>query len=551
MISKKSRFAFLANVAVLALSLTACGASGDTGTSSNGGGTTSSNPGPRSEESFSYVEPEKAEFEGELDKDEEGNILFDNVEVTMWSIIGDPDLTIHKKLIEKFNDEYAGQIYIKLVSQAHADYYPALETTWKNDFESAPDLCFMHNEKTATYANKEYLYPLTDDLLEELGCDLDFSNVYGNIDRVTKFQGVRYAVPVDAHGFITNFRADIILKNGLGFDNNTRAIPESRAEYQQLLKALKDKAAAGELLIRNITKGEDHAWKLANKDTWAPSCYQSTDPDGLSALYANGGYMTSSDGKTVTFQENEGFRTYITDQVEGWQKGYYTNGTNTEYFPAGEVAMFNEGPWWASMSYGPMYNNSDLTKVNEKLHVTQEDVDKYSTPYVPMHPNGWWSLDENSETAHKWYGNGHIMALTKHITDINVAAACIEFMNWYIGAKTSYKIDGENQDAYNLAYWCSSGHIPAWKNVYESDEYKYYLSTNLTLQALGNPEDIIAMESHPYETTVFNAVATCVSSVQDLMRAGKCTIADVDRNIADVVISAQDALDMLYEAEDF
>lgn len=523
---RKKGLALLATIAGLAISLTGCG---------GGGNPSSTNDDPV--------------FEDELEYDDEGNIVFDNVEVTMWSIIGEPDLTIHKKLIEKFNSEYAGHINIKLVSQAHGDYYPALETTWKSDFADFPDLCFMHNEKTATYANKGYLYSLSDQTLKDLGSTLDFSNVYENIDRVTKFNGKRYAVPIDAHGFVTNFRTDIILKNGLGFDNNTRAIPASRAEYQSLLKSLKDKAAAGELLIRNITKGQDHAWKLA-PTSWQPTCYQSTDPDGLSALYANGGSMTSADGRTITFQNNEGFKTYITDQVSNWEKGYFTNGTNTELFPAGNVAMFNEGPWWASMSYDPMYNNSDLKTVSEVLHVTQDDVDNYSTPYVPMHPNGWWSLDESSSLAHKWYGNGHIMALTKHITDINVAAACIEFMNWYIGAKTEYKIDGANTDAYNLAYWCSSGHIPAWRNVYNSDEYKYYLNDKVTLQALGNPEDIIAMESHPYETTIFNAVALCVSAVQDLMRAGSCTLDDVDRTINEVVQSAQAALDMLYEAEE-
>ena len=528
---KKTFFTLLAGVAALTMSLTGCGGRDD------------------DDSSDIYVKPT---FEGELERDDEGNIIFDNVELTMWSIIGDPDLTIHKKLIEKFNDEYAGQIYIKLVSQAHADYYPALETTWKNDFESFPDMCFMHNEKTATYANKGYLYPIADDTLEELGCQLDFSQVYENIDRVTKFNGVRFAVPVDAHGFITNFRTDIILKNELGFENNTRAIPKSRAEYQSLLTALKNKAAAGNLWIRNITKGSDHAWKKA-PTTWAPSCYQSTDPDGLSALYANGGRMTSEDGRTITFQDNQGFVTYIKDQVENYNKGMFDNGFNTELFPAGNVAMFNEGPWWASMSYGPMYNNTDLTTVSETLHVTQEDVDKYGTPYVPMHPDGWWSLDESSATAHKWYGNGHIMALTKHITDINVAAACVEFMNWYINGKTEYKINGTNQDAYNLAYWASSGHMPAWKMVYNSDEYHYYVSTNLTLQALGNPEDIIAMESHPYETTIFNALASCVQTVQDTMRAGQpgtVSLDMVDQKIAEVVASAQATLDMLYEAEE-
>ena len=523
----KTGFLLFASVAALAIPLTGCGHD------------------PELDREI-YQKPV---FEGELEREDDGSILFDNVEVTMWSIIGDPDLTIHKKLIEQFNDEYSGRIYINLVSQAHADYYPALETTWKNDFESAPDMCFMHNEKTATYANKGYLYPLYDDMLKDLGCRLDFSNAYENIDRVTKMTGVRFAVPVDAHGFITNFRADIILKNGLGFDNNTRAIPKSHAEYQDLLKRLKDKATAGELLIRNITRGADHAWRLASKN-WAPSCYQGTDPDGYSALYANDGTMTTNNGRTINFQNNQGFKTYITDQVSAWEKGYFTNGINTEAFPAGETAMFNEGPWWASMSYDAMYNNDELGKVNTTLHISQDDVDKYSQPYIPMHPDGWWSLDESSANAHKWYGNGHIIGITRHATDINVVAACVEFMNWYIGGRNEYKIDGVKQEGYNLAYWCSSGHMPAWKNVYNSPEYAFYKSGNPTLKALGNPEDIIAMESHRFETTIFNALALCVSSVQDLMRAGSCTVSDAERCISDVVNSAQAALDMLFDGEE-
>ena len=62
------------------------------------------------------------------------------------------------------------------------------------------------------------------------------------------------------------------------------------------------------------------------------------------------------------------------------------------------------------------------------------------------------------------------------------------------------------------------------------------------------------MESHPYETTIFNAVASCIDTVQTAMRAGtpgSVSVDIVDQKIAEVVASAQATLDMLYEAEDF
>ena len=78
-----------------------------------------------------------------------------------------------------------------------------------------------------------------------------------------------YGIPVDAHGYLAQIRQDIIKKNGLGFDENTRFIPNSYDEYEQLLNALRDKADTGDLYVRNINKGENHEWyKLVhgNKD---------------------------------------------------------------------------------------------------------------------------------------------------------------------------------------------------------------------------------------------------------------------------------------------
>ena len=105
--------------------------------------------------------------------------------------------------------------------------------------------------------------PLTEEVLEKSNCQLDFSNVYEGIDRVNMYNGTRYSMSVDAHGFLTYFRQDIIKKNNLGFENNTRYIPESKAEYQSLLEGLTNKAKAGQLYTRDINKGQDHSWKIA------------------------------------------------------------------------------------------------------------------------------------------------------------------------------------------------------------------------------------------------------------------------------------------------
>jgi ABC-type glycerol-3-phosphate transport system substrate-binding protein len=489
-----------------------------------------------------------ADFSGltdDLDFDDNGKPLFDNVELSVWSIVGSPDDVIYKKLIDAFNNEYLGQIKLNVTYVGNYDYYNTLDTTWQNDFASAPDVCFMHNEKTTEYAYKGYLYPLTEAFLAKTQCSLDFTQAFPNIDRVTKFNGVRYAVPVDGHGFLTQFRQDIIKKNGLGFDNNTRYIPESYAEYLTLLQGLRAKADAGTLSIRNINKGQNHAWKYATKASFYPSFTQSTDPDGLSSLYANGGALCSEDHKIVTFQNNPGFKSYLTDQVNRWNsKLIGESGTNTELFGEGNIAMFSEGPWWVAQTYDPNWNNAELTTANASLGVSQDDVDNYPKPYTASHPKGWWTIPANASlgTASQWYGNGHAISLTKHLTSWTKAAAALEFAKWYT--------QGKNADTgiYNLATWTTGGHLPAWQNVYQSTDYQNIRAKNMTLQALGDPSDIIAMEDIPYETTVFNGLASSCSQVISALKSDSgCTETAALQILSDTAASTQASIDLLYE----
>lgn len=479
---------------------------------------------------------------------DEGNVLFDNVNITMWSIVTSPDDVVQDKLIKQFNDEYIGQIKVEVKHIGHFDFYTNLENTWANERDAIPDFFFMHNEKTGEYSNKDaeknYIYPLTDELLETAHSKLDFSNVYENIDRVTKVNGTRYAIPVDAHGFLTYFRQDIIKKNELGFDGNTRFIPNSRSEYETLLKGLYEKAEAGTLLVRNINEGQNHAWVTADKDKFRASFTQSTDPDGLGALYANGGTLMDADQNKVTFHENKGFQAYLTDQVERWNKGWIGEvGTNTSQFGAGNLGMFSEGPWWASTTYEKTFNNKELKTENAALGVSKEDASDpvLSRPMLAAHSDGWWTLPENEslDSANKWYGNGHAISISRTVTSYTKVAAILEFANWYTQGQDS-------KGNYHLADWANGGHIPAWKNVYESAGYKDIAEKSVTLTALGDPADIIAMEPLSYEKTVFDGLASACNSVISALKSdGGCTTEQAIKILNDTAAGVQESIDLI------
>ena len=178
---------------------------------------------------------------------------------------------------------------------------------------------------------------------------------------------------------------------------------------------------------------------------------------------------------------------------------------------------------------------------NASLGVTEDDAANYGEPFVSAHPKGWWTLDENKDlpTANKWYGNGHAVSVTKKVDSLSKLAAAFTFMKWYAQGQDSNGV-------YNLATWGNGGHIPAWKNVYDSQGYKDIASSNITLTALGDPADIIAMESLAYESTVFNGVGTAISTVQNRLKAGEDLDADDALQIVEEVAeSTQDALDLL------
>lgn len=491
----------------------------------------------------------------DLPRDENGEFdptYLEGVQLNMWSVIGQPDQETLLKLVKQFNKEYAGMIEIKVTSVGHYDYYNALDSTYANDFGNFPDLCFMHNEKNIEYALKGYFYSL-DELITKSGVNIDFANAYDNIEKTTIYDGQHYGIPVDAHGYLTQIRQDIIKKNGLGFDNNTRFVPQSYDEYQTLLEGLRALADSGELWVRNINLDEDHSWyqlKTGNSkldaanvvtvDNFYPAFFHSQESDNLTALYVNGGSLLDADGN-VSFHNNEGMLQYVTDHVNRYNSDLYGDAGNKEAaFPTGQVVMFSEGPWMVANTYDVWWNNAQLAQAG-KLGVTAEDASDpiYTNPYVAARP--YYMADDSApaETASNWYGNGHVITVTKKVTSMQKAAAALIFAEWYTQATND---DGE----YNLTSWCKAGHIPAWKNVYESEGYQKAVSKSMTLQAMGDPSKIIALESTQYATVLISGLTTAIGDIQSqLLSADGCTVEKAKEIIATTAQSTQEAINLL------
>lgn len=498
--------------------------------------------------------PSTDDIVDDLPRDENGEFVVDyleNVQLNLWSVIGIPDQEVLLDLVKEFNKEYSGIIEVVVTSVGHYDYYNALDTTYANDYGNFPDVCLMHNEKNVEYALKGYFYPI-DELITKTGVGIDFANAYDNIEKTTIHDGKHYGVPVDAHGYLTQIRQDIIKKNGLGFDGNTRFAPQSYEEYVSLLEELDKLAKSGELWVRNINKGQDHSWyqlkngnpalgtnAIVTSENFSPSFHHSEESDDLTALYVNGGSLLDENGN-VAFHKNAGFVKYVTDKVERFNSGLYGDGNKEEDFPLGKTVFFSEGPWQAANTYSFLWNHKELSNANN-LGVTEEDANDpvYQNPYAVARPYYMAAEGAPAETASKWYGNGHVITLTKKITSMQKAAAALIFAEWLTQGKND---DGE----YNLVEWCKAGHLPAWKNVYESEGYTAAASKNMTLTAMGNPADVIALESTQYATVLINGLREAVTGVQgEYLSTNGCTVDKAKEILEQSGQSTQSALDLL------
>ena len=495
----------------------------------------------------------------DLERDEDGSFnpeYIDKVELNLWSVIGDPDKSVLDRMILRFNTEYDDMIYIKTTTVGHKDYYSALTNSYVNDYKNFPDICLMHNEKNIEYASKDY-FRSVDEMIELIGIDFNFDQVYDNIEGTTVMDGKHYGIPIDAHGYLMQIRQDIIKKNGLGFEGNTRFTPNSYEEYEYLLKELRKLADSGELWTRSIANNTDHSWyqlkngnpnvdQVVTSDTFYPGFLNEQESDLLTALYVNGGTLLNEEGK-VNFHNSKGYVRYITDFVNRKNTSLYGDafGGKEAAFAAGRIVFFSEGPWQTAGLYDFSWNNNQLIMVGERGVTAEDAADPvYSKPYTVC--RSYWSANSEATTeakenklVEKWYGNGHVLTLNKKMTSTKKIAAALVFAQWLT--------QGLNEDGeYNLVEWCQAGHIPAWKNVYASNEYGKAVSKSLTLQALGDPANIITLESTPYASTLVSGVVNSFGLVlNSLLSDEGCTVDEAVSKINATANSTQQVLDLL------
>ncbi len=194
-----------------------------------------------------------------LSLDESGNVVFDNVAITYGNPITGADGTAMRQLVNRFNEEYEGQIQVTETFMTETEYYESLLLTIP--MKRAFDIALVHSYKVASFANKNLIVPLQG-IIDTADINIQREDYIESVYDSMYFDETLYGIPLDIHTVVLYYNQDLL-------DARSLTVPTNRAEL----------IAAAQAMPNNSTGG----WGLPLATTW-PSEYIYT-----TALYQNGG----------------------------------------------------------------------------------------------------------------------------------------------------------------------------------------------------------------------------------------------------------------------
>lgn len=431
----------------------------------------------------------------DLKFDEYGEIIFDGTELTVWSVIGEPDNAYLDVVNKQFNDYYSSNgLSAKIVSLSVGDFYTQLANTINTDPESAPDVVIYHSERLTDLANSKIILPMDEYFAAIPNNDFSTDNYYRSLMQECMYDGKVYGVPLDVHGGMWYVRTDILEKNGL-------EMPTSLSEFVEVCNQLITLYEEGRLWHRamdktnpancNWTQAKDlgeHFYPVVMSDEggiengWIPQ----------TAVLQNGGKLVGENGRPAW---NTDALVEVMTMFRNWQSGE-GDFNGTPY--AGKFVEGNDDAQtvWSKLSSGaavfscegPWFAEQRLEEYNAVLGSLTDSQGKTYSPLGLLNMSKLYALDENSADASKIYGVGHAFSISRTVTSMTKAVGAALYAQYM----TEHSMD-----------YLQGGHLPAYKAIYESEEFKSQPFYQQYLQAFGSPENYVTLGNTAYYTEVY------------------------------------------------
>ena len=403
--------------------------------------------------------------EGTMDIGNDGEITFRNVRLTFSHVITGTDNTYLTNLVNEFNQEHQGEIFVTQSPQEPGTLYSNLTTTTANNRNA--DVMLIHAERVLQFAAQEdsdgtsrYFREL-DDIMEMAKIELNPTDFPQGVWDNMQYNGEQYGIPFDMH--MAGIYVNKTILNELGLP-----MPETREDIIEAAQAAIAKGYEGFPIANGypdtyfyinaffnyggkqiVTEGED-GFDPDQKLT-----------DGTLVSYQPGCYYNDA-----TYKAADSIRELIFDEEISDNQLAVDQGVNL--FRQGNALFTTDGIWL----------------LNDVIRSSEQN--NFELGILPM--NTLFNSTENEDYTGDVYTNGHIFVMPKHTLGGDTVArqqASMVFIEWMLE---------------HSADWAASGKVAAYGPARDTEEYKAlpYVSD------FGNIDDFVAMQANRYTYSGFS-----------------------------------------------
>lgn len=454
----------IALITCLFMLLTAC----DSGTSNGGNGGTIKNPWWSTE--------------GEIVKDYEGNIEFDNVEIDLTTVVAGDDVGAFKNIVNSFNTEYRQKISIKVTTLGQIGYESIIAKRITQNV-NAPDLIMSHQKGHKSFADKHLIQPFNE-AYELAELELDKNNIMPNLANNVDcgYDGYNFSVPLDYQSHVLYYNKKILEKY------NISSIPTTRTAFLEMCRSIQTEE-------RKI-KPNFNALSIASALEFYDMYLFPT------AVIENGGTFYNDDYKLNWNDENNTIAYKKAFQSlrelffgEGAISAYGLNEDATlNSFFNDECLFLCSVPWRSDT----IFEGYQAVHKNENLEISTIKNDYIGGSTIA----GLFALDETNENAYKIFGDSHAFGITSVVTDATKKAAIAVFIDYLYNSES------------NAVAWAKAGHVPGVNSNANSDDYKTNdFVVNYINKFYPNGNNFTIMGNTPYYSDIFNSMQKLSQSI--------------------------------------
>ena len=424
---------------------------------------------------------------GGLVTDGDGNVVFNDVEITFTHVITGTDSSYLTNLINEFNEEYEGQIEVIANSVAPNDLYTSLPNL--TSFRRNADVMLIHADHVLQFAGQEgrtegesaYFREL-EEIMETAKITLDSADFPSQIWQNMRYNDHQYGIPFDLH--MAGLYVNTTLLDKLGLE-----MPTNREEVIACAQAARDAGYVGLPIA-----------------TGYPDTY----------YYQNGFYNYG--GHEILVEGQEGFdaNQKLSDgRVVVAQPGVYVNDASFKTATSLRSLIFEDkvtqprivtdGGLQDFYDGNALFNLDGIWLLNDFINHQSTAENPYEFEVLPA--STLFNSASNADCTGDIATNGHIFVMPKNThdgEDENRQHASMEFIKWMLEHSTD---------------WAKSGKIAAYAPARESDEYKAIPH----LAGFGEIDNFRCIEPNKYSYVAFSPSWQITTYVKDFADSQNAT----------------------------